>query len=160
MLKNIAALALSAALSTPAAAQSLEAGETAFQSEDYVTALENFQPLAEQGDPAAQLWLGSMFSSGYGVTEDDAEALRWIYASAHQGHVDAQVALGGIYFLGKDVGPNYLRSQMWMNIAYANGYSDNSDTVEGLTRFLTKEQFERAEVLAQKCLTSGYKDCD
>jgi TPR repeat protein len=160
LFKTLTTLALSAIIAAPAMAQSVKAGEDAFQSGDYATALENFAPLAEQGDAAAQLWLGSMYSTGYGVPEDDPQALHWIHASAHQGHVDAQVALGGIYFLGRDTAPDYVQSQMWMHIANANGFDGFLEVEESLKSFLTDAQAAEAMARARTCLASNYQDCD
>jgi len=42
-------------------------GLTAYESEDYATALREFEPLAEQGDAFAQYNLGVMYKYGHGV---------------------------------------------------------------------------------------------
>jgi len=54
----------------PAAASSFEDAEVAFRKGDYAMALRLFQPLAEQGDAAAQMFLGMMYSKGQGVPQD------------------------------------------------------------------------------------------
>ena len=45
---------------------------------------------AEQGDADAQGLLGVMYATGDGVSEDDAEAIRWFRLAAEQGHARAQ----------------------------------------------------------------------
>lgn len=160
MLKTILSMATATTLAMPAVAQSLDAGVAAFQTGDYKTAYEHFRPLAEKGEAAAQFWLGSMYSTGYGVTENDPEAVKWMKASARQGYVDAQVALGGIYFLGRDAPPDYVSSQMWLIVAGENGFSGTTETSESLKSFLTDEQAEDAVARAQVCLKTDYADCD
>ena len=49
---------------------------------------------AEQGDADAQNNLGVMYTTGKGVTEDAAEAMRWFRLAAEQGHTSAQYNLG------------------------------------------------------------------
>ena len=70
--------ALAVGLAMPAWGQDIDAGVAAVQRRDYVTALREWQPLAEQGDAKAQLNLGSMYSKGeaqfehsVGVTAND-----------------------------------------------------------------------------------------
>jgi len=70
-------------------------GIAAYQSGDYVTALEFIQPLAIKGHVAAQLKLGlmyknGMFDYGRGVVKDEAEAVSWYHKAAEQGLVEAQ----------------------------------------------------------------------
>ena len=79
------------------AAQDLETGYSAYNDGNYSLALENFVPLAESGDAAAQLELGVMYNFGQGVLQDDTEAVRWHRLSAEQGHARAQYYLGLMY---------------------------------------------------------------
>ena len=49
--------------------------------------------LAEQGDAIAQYNLGVMYTTGEGVPENDAEAVRWYRLAAEQGDKLAQLDL-------------------------------------------------------------------
>jgi hypothetical protein len=49
-------------------------GLAAYGRGDYATALQEWLPLAEQGDAVAQYNLGVMYANGWGVPENDAEA--------------------------------------------------------------------------------------
>lgn len=49
---------------------------------------------AEAGDALAQTRLGTMYATGRGVAQDDAEALRWFRLAADQDSATAQVYLG------------------------------------------------------------------
>jgi len=53
--------------------------------------------LADTGDAAAQNRLGLIYQNGEGVSQDDAEAIRWYLKAAEQGHADAQNNLGLMY---------------------------------------------------------------
>ena len=48
-------------------------------------ALQEWQPLAEQGDVSAQYNLGIIYANGRGVPENDAEAVKWYSKAAEQG---------------------------------------------------------------------------
>ena len=74
-----------------AIAQDYDAGLKAFQAGDFQTALKEWNPLADQGHAGAQYNLGIMYANGYGVPEDDAEAVRWYRLAADQGHAGRPV---------------------------------------------------------------------
>ena len=63
----------------------LDDGVAAYESGDYATALKEFRPLAEQGHAVAQFKLGVMYDHGYGVPENDTEAVKWLRKAAVQG---------------------------------------------------------------------------
>ena len=119
-----ALVALLAFLGPPVLAQSLEEGLSAVQRGDYATALQHFEPLAEQGDTDAQFNLGLMYDLGSGVTEDDAEAAMWYRRSAEQGHAVAQFNLGVMYDNGEGVAQNALEAVAWYRRAAEQGYSE------------------------------------
>jgi len=50
-------------------------GMAAYERGDYETAFEEWLPLAEQGHARVQIALGLVYYSGYGVLENDAEAV-------------------------------------------------------------------------------------
>jgi TPR repeat protein len=75
---------------------------------------------SDQGDAAAQSWLGFMYKSGQGVPQDYAEATRWFRKAADQGHVEAQTQLGFIYWIGNHGVPKDLvRAHTWFSRAAA-----------------------------------------
>ncbi|EHM53285.1 sel1 repeat family protein [Cardiobacterium valvarum] len=53
------------------------AAEQAYQQQDYATAREKWQTLAEAGDADAQLHLGALYADGRGVTQDYSKACKW-----------------------------------------------------------------------------------
>ena len=60
-------------------------------------AFEELQPLAEAGDPRAQLWLGLMYYYGRGVEYNERLASKWVRKSANQLYHDAETAVCSIY---------------------------------------------------------------
>ena len=62
-------------------------GADAYMEGDFVTALKEWTPLAEQGDADAQTNLGVMYDNGQGVPQDDKTAVKWFTLAAEQGNV-------------------------------------------------------------------------
>ena len=75
----------------------------AYNPKYYETALNEWRPLAEQGNADAQFYLGLMYQRGYGVPQDNQQARHWWEKAAAQGLVDAQFNLGLIYENGEGV---------------------------------------------------------
>ena len=65
--------------------------------------LTDLQALAEQGNALAQHTLGTMYSTGKGVPENYAAAIKWYSKAAEQGYAEAQNNLGLMYRYGKGV---------------------------------------------------------
>ena len=80
-----------------------QAGVDAYERGDYETALQEFQPLAEGGDPKAQFYLGRMYARGNGVPQDDEEAAKLYREAAEGGDTIAQFVLGIWYEDGRGV---------------------------------------------------------
>jgi TPR repeat protein len=100
-------------------AASLRQGVSAFSRQDYVKASGIFIPLAEQGDPAAQAYLGFMFETGRGVPQNYGEAAMWYRRSAEQGYGAAQYFLGLLYDKGFGVPRDVVEASKWLNLSTA-----------------------------------------
>lgn len=94
LLTILAATLLSLVLFTTAHAGDLQAGIEAFDQRDFAVALREFRPLANQGNPRAQFFLGFMYDFGKGVPEDEIRAYAWYSIAAARGNelVDVQKA--------------------------------------------------------------------
>jgi uncharacterized protein len=91
----------------------LDAGSTAYNRGDYITALREWRPLAERGDGVAQYNLGLMYRFGRGVSQDHKEALKWYRRAAEQGITEAQFTLGALYAEGRGVLQDYKKAEKW-----------------------------------------------
>ena len=76
---------------------------------------------AEKGEAAAQSELGSMYDFGQGVTQDYAEAVKWLGKAAEQGHPRAQLLLGLHYQNGDGVRQDYAEAVKWLRKAADQG---------------------------------------
>src|SRR6266704_1911402 len=89
--------------------------------QDYATALQEWRPLAEQGDPRAQSMLGVMYHFGQGVPRDYTEAAQWFRKAAEQGDTMAQNNLAVIYEHGRGVPQDYGQALRWYHQAAEQG---------------------------------------
>jgi len=134
-------------------------GFDAYQSGDYATALRELQPLAEQGDVNAQVFLGMMYDKGLGVLQDYKTAVKWWTLAAEQGFADAQNNLGVMYAVGEGVIQNFVYAHMWGNIAASNGHETGDELRDIVAEEMTASQIEEAEKLARECIRKKYKGC-
>lgn len=100
----------------------LRAGQTSFMIGDYVSAYRMWRPLAEDGVKEAQYNLGFMYESGWGVTQNFAEAISWYRSAAEQGEFRAQFNLGLLYLSGHGVDKNADQGIYWVERAAAKGH--------------------------------------
>jgi TPR repeat protein len=100
------------------------AGEEAYEREDYATAIREWRPLAEQGDPVAQYGIGHMYRYGLGVPQDYAEAVKWYRLVAVAfGLAPAQYNLGFMYDKGYGVPKDDAEAVRWYRLAAEQGYA-------------------------------------
>ena len=107
-----------------ATAQDYDKGLKAAQAGDFQTALQEWRPLAEQGDADAQKDLGVMYYTGQGVPQNYDEAVRWYRLAAEQGNVAAQSNLAEMYYIGEDVPQDYTEAAKWLRLAAESGDHD------------------------------------
>src|SRR3954469_14413293 len=103
-----------------AGAGTFRQGVAAFNRQQYLLAAQNFFPLAEQGDPAAQSYLGFMFETGRGVPHNYTEAAMWYRRAAEQGDTRAQYSLGLLYDRGQGVPQDIVEANKWLNLSTAS----------------------------------------
>ena len=99
----IPVLLFSLLLGVPSYSADFNKGLTAAQSGDWATALKEWKPLAEEGNAVAQNNLGLMYHNGWGVPQDNKEAVNWYRLAVEQGYAIAQYNLGLMYEKGKGV---------------------------------------------------------
>ena len=114
-------LAFLMTLSSPVTAQDFNKGVLAYNSGDYVTAIKEWMPLAEQGDADAQNNLGSMYEYGFGTTQDYKKAGKWYRLAAEQGQQNAQMQLGMLYASGIGVLQDDEQAFKWYKLSAKQG---------------------------------------
>jgi predicted nucleic acid-binding Zn-ribbon protein len=102
------------AIKTAARDCEIRGGEyVALDRANYATALKVWLPLAEQGDPAAQTYVGEIFEKGLGVQPDYATAATWYRRAADRGYSRAALNLGNLYERGLGVPPDPAQALNW-----------------------------------------------
>ena len=165
------ALALVFVLALPACTPGLEEGIAAYERGDYETAHRGFLKAAEQGNAAAQYWLGWMYDKGYGVPENDSEAIRWYRKAAEQGLSAAQNRLGVMHYNGEGVTKDYAETVRWfresaeqgdvlaqnrLGVMHYNGEGVTKDYAEAVRWF--HKAAEQGNAMAQRNLGFMYRN--
>ncbi len=99
----------------------LQTGITAYQKNDYQTALKEFEPLAAKEDALAQFYLGRMHMQGLGINPDYNKALLLTRKAADHGVPEAQDLLGFLYYYGLGVTQNHKEAASWIRKAAERG---------------------------------------
>lgn len=76
---------------------------TSYDRADYATALKIWLPLAKEGDPEAQTYVGEIYEKGLGIVPDYGLAAYWYQQAASQQFTRAQINLGHLYEQGLGV---------------------------------------------------------
>ena len=158
-IKFVLATVLSFMAFMPVAAQDYQKGYDAYNAGDYATVLQEWRPLAEQGNAAAQFNLGLMYYNGKGVPQDYAEAFKWWRLAAEQRDAIAQSNLGSLYEYGQGVLQDNVMAHMWYNLAAANGNEKSGEWRDEIANKMTPADIEKAQAMARECMSSGYTTC-
>ena len=99
---------------TTAADCEVRGGEyVAYDRANYSSALNIWLPKAQEGDAAAQLYVGEIFEKGLGSQVDYQAAAQWYEKAANQGNFQAQLNLGHLYEKGLGVPQNKETAMRW-----------------------------------------------
>ena len=133
------------AVKTAARDCQIRGGEyTAFDRADHATALRVWLPLAEQGDVAAQTYVGEIFEKGLGVAPDHAAAAGWYRRAAEAGNARAAVNLGSLYERGLGVARDSVQALAWYR--RAAGVGDLGFAIAGPSAEVEQLRAEVAEL--------------
>ena len=114
--------------------------------------------LARQGDANAQIWVGSLYQSGKGVTQDFEEAMRWYLKAADQGYANAHNNIGVMYENGQGVAKDYSEAIKWY-LEAANQGLEAAQTNIGYLYFTghgVTQNYEEAMRWCRKAADQGF----
>ena len=82
-----------------------------------------YMPIAEEGNPTAQVTLAMIYEHGRGVEQSTEQAARWLRRAADQRQYasDAEIAIVLEYWLGVEQDPD--ESAKWLRLAAEHGWS-------------------------------------
>lgn len=125
-----------------------KAGLEAYEKGDYARAAESWEPLAKEGDPAAQFNLGLLYLDGHGKPQNYGEAVLWFRRAADQGYGKAQLNLGAMYGVGRGIGRDYVQAYKWLSICAAGGVSGCSAQRDLVAKKLNGRKLADAQQMA------------
>ena len=127
-----------------------QAGLTAYERNDFDTAIKEWLPLAEKGEAKSQYYLGSLYYYGLGKSQNFSKAIFWFQKAATQGEISAQLCMGLMCYNGQGMDFNPKEAAYWFRKAAeqgssqaqhhlghlcATGMSGKKDVVEGYMWF-------------------------
>lgn len=118
-----------------------QAGLAAYRAGNYEVALNEWRPIAEQGDADAQVYLGSMYKEGRGVTKDYVQAVGWYRKAAERGSVLGQSNLGFMYSEGLGVALDAAAAVHW--------WQRSADLGDAYSQCALGEMYENGKGVAQ-----------
>ena len=137
----------------------IQKGIEAYQQGDYATALEEWLPIAKQGNAEAQFSVGLLFDQGLNVIPDYKIAVKWFTLASKQGHIFAQSNLGWKYHKGQGVAKDNVHAFKWWSIAASKGHENAPYFLSVVSQRMTQSDILLAKSLAEKCLESNLEDC-
>jgi TPR repeat protein len=125
-------LVIAVAIAAPQSRADFAAGFDAFSVGDYAKALAEWTPLAEQGQADSEFGLGLLNANGWGVPQDDAQALHWYELAANQGHGEAAYNISVMYQNGWGVEQSDAEALKWIRMSADNGFATAHRDLGGL----------------------------
>jgi len=93
------------------------------KAEENAEAMRYYRMAADQGDPAGEYGVATLYVAGEGVEKDDAEAVRWFTMAADKGHGPAIDVLADAYLEGAlGLAPDREEALRLLRTGAAHGY--------------------------------------
>jgi TPR repeat protein len=134
-------------------------GMAALQQGNYALALQELEPLAEEGDTSIQFLLGSLYDRGWGIDQDYKIAARWYRRAAIRGDTRAQYKLAFLYAEGKGVAQDDINAHRWWHIAALQGHEMAASFRNSVEKKMTAAEIRKANLLALECAARNFSDC-
>jgi len=115
-----------------AASADFESASKAYQAQNYALAFEEFNELAESGDPRAQTVLGIMYKYGESVAVSLPDSFNWYLQAAEQGYPPALYNVGVMLLEGTGVEQDEDEAREWLRQAAAAGFERAEDKLAEL----------------------------
>ncbi|MGI9305067.1 MAG: hypothetical protein ACR2RB_20530, partial [Gammaproteobacteria bacterium] len=115
---------------------------TSYDRANYATALKIWLPVAQEGDAAAQTYVGEIYEKGLGLEADYNLAAQWYQKAAEQGYSRAMINLGYLYEGGLGVNRDLTTAMNW--------YRKASGLSEGNLEFVSSVEVARRVAAKQK----------
>ena len=134
-----------------ASAGQLDDGLRAIDDERFDAAARLLRPLAEDGAAAAQAGMGVLCLNGWGVPQDNAEALKWLHRAADQGEGRALFSLGLMSVNGLGVPRDEAQAFAWFDCADRHGERNGAIGRNAVAQGMSPEQLDQGRRLARQC---------
>ncbi len=149
LLMRISALLLVLATMFNPARADFDVGLEAYTVGDFDKAAQQWMPLAEAGDKAAQYHIGLLYEEGQSLEQNYDLARYWYLRAATAGFTDAYFALGEMYAKGRGTVPDRSLAYHWYSMAADQNHSRAKEIVGRYAPKLSNEQMAEARRIYQ-----------
>jgi hypothetical protein len=147
------------AIKTTASQCAIRGGEyTTAGRASFSTALKIWLPLANQGDPVAQTYVGEIYEKGLGVPPQFALAAQWYAKAAEKNFVRAQLSLGALYENGRGVPKDQAKAVEWYRKASGLGAAGVDFVPSKVKAELETLREEKAQLEADRARLEAERD--
>jgi TPR repeat protein len=108
-------------VASTAARAGVAEGRVAYKNKDFATALKEFLPPAEEGDPVALFYIALMYEKSEGLPQNFAQAMILYRRAADKGFAPAQTNLGVMYETEAGSDRSYKDAAFWYRKAAEQG---------------------------------------
>ena len=123
-----------------------ESGLSAYQTQAYGEAFDDWQRCANENVAACQYALGVLHDEGRSVEPNIYAALRWYERSARQAYPEAMMQLGFLYATGRgEIVQNAVLAWVWFARAAAKGVKQAAQHRDRTGRLLTAAELADAQ---------------
>jgi TPR repeat protein len=127
--------------------------------ENQRTAAGWFKRAALQDLVDSEYMLGLAYHEGKGVALNYQLAKHWFKKGALKAYGNAQFMYAFMLQAGAAEKSKPFEALVWSEVARLNGHASTSDIADIAKLKLKDEQIPEAEMLAQRCVESGYENC-
>ena len=145
ILKVLACNLVATMLVASASAQDFREGFDAYKRGDYDMALEQWAPLADDGDTRAKLGVARIYAALSYDKRDIKEAVRYYKEAAADGNASAMGDLGELYYTGRAGTRDELEALKWFELAEVHGSGMMQERIELLKATLSADAVLEAE---------------
>ena len=142
------AIAIASIMFSADAGAEIETARDLMEAGRFAEAKADLEIAARSGNAEAEELIGVMFAMGLGVEQNYERAFDWYLRSAMKGHPGAQSGIGWYYEVGLGIPtPDPVRAYLWYTLSSIGGDIDAKDSLEEITKRMTREEIERGNTL-------------
>ena len=137
----------------------LNLAKNAYNKKDFITAFNEWEPLAKKGVTEAQVGLGLLYGKGQGLLQDYREAIKWFRLAANKGNNEAQFYIGMAYINEVTYKKDYSLAYMWLSVSALRNNRLAKDNLPKFIKMMSPNEIDKGENLKIRCINKKFINC-